>query len=82
MIGLKRYPVLSLNRTALWTPCHTDYQCLILCWYDVAFPYSLPLGFMSYPVKSCLENYEDMVDVLLMLLVLPTQDQEIEHLIY
>ena len=35
---------------------------------------------MSYPVKGVLEIYEDMVQILLMLEVLLTQDSEVEDL--
>ena len=35
---------------------------------DVVFPYSCSEGFVSYPVKGLLEVYEDMIEILLMLM--------------
>ena len=35
---------------------------------------------MSYPVKCFFEIYEDIVQILLVLEVLPTQDSEVEDL--
>ena len=37
---------------------------------------------MFYPVKFVFEIYEDMVQILLMLKVLSTQDSEVEYLLY
>ena len=71
----------SLNRTASG-PWHKTFNESYDVGIYIEFLRSCPKGFISYHVKGLLKIYEDIEEILLMLHVFLSEDQENEYLIY